>query len=133
MATGGNVRITGGQQLGVVGRTGVSLGPHLYFAILRNGQAVDPAPLLGLPLCNGGRAPGSARIPHADDAPLDVAVSNDEPLSPARSALLDDFPPIRGCSVDVMIRIAARQSGVERGGGRFGRTGITRYTCPAVP
>jgi len=46
--------IAAGEKLGVVGRSGVSYGPHLYFGMLRSGQSVDPAPYLGLSLCNGG-------------------------------------------------------------------------------
>jgi hypothetical protein len=44
---------------------------------------------------------------------------------------LDDFPPIRGCSVERMIRVSTSRLNVDRGGSPFGRTGIARYTCPA--
>ena len=47
----------------------------------------------------------------------------------ARSSLLDDLPPARGCSVAEMVRIGARRFHVERGG----QTGIARYTCPDEP
>lgn len=40
-----------GDQLGTVGRSGLTYGPHLYFGILVDGRPVDPAPLLGLPVC----------------------------------------------------------------------------------
>ena len=59
---GGSVTIKAGEQLGVVGRTGVSFGPHLYFGMLRDGQPVDPAPLLRVPLCGGSRSPSPATI-----------------------------------------------------------------------
>jgi len=130
---GGNARIRGGEQLGAVGRTGMSLGPHLYFAVLRSGQAVDPAPLLGLPLCKGTRSPGSAGIEPADETPLAMAVPDDEPPPTLHSPLLDDFPSVRDCSIDVMIRVSPRAFNLKRGGTRFGRTGITRYSCPIVP
>jgi hypothetical protein len=45
--------VTAGEIVGVVGRTGVSFGALLFFAVLQAGWAVDPAPLLGAPLCNG--------------------------------------------------------------------------------
>lgn len=49
----GKTVLAAGEKLGVVGRTGVTFGPHLYFGILRAGQPTDPAPYLGAPLCNG--------------------------------------------------------------------------------
>lgn len=51
--------VAAGQQIGVVGATGVSLGPHLFFGMLFDGhQSVDPRPFLDLPLCGGQKAPG---------------------------------------------------------------------------
>lgn len=50
----GQRNLSAGEKIGVVGHSGVTYGMHVYFEILKNGHAVDPAPLLGLPLCNGG-------------------------------------------------------------------------------
>lgn len=40
-----------GEPLGHVARTGVTYGTHLFFAVLRDGNAIDPEPLLGVPRC----------------------------------------------------------------------------------
>jgi murein DD-endopeptidase MepM/ murein hydrolase activator NlpD len=41
-----------GEQIGVVGHSGLTYGMHLFFAMLVNGKAVDPAPYLALSLCH---------------------------------------------------------------------------------
>jgi murein DD-endopeptidase MepM/ murein hydrolase activator NlpD len=46
--------LTAGEKLGVVGYSGVTYGMHVYFEMLMDGRAVDPAPFFGVPLCNGG-------------------------------------------------------------------------------
>ena len=46
--------VHGGEKLGVVGHSGVMYGMHLFFGMLVNGHAVDPAPYLDLPLCHAG-------------------------------------------------------------------------------
>jgi murein DD-endopeptidase MepM/ murein hydrolase activator NlpD len=45
--------VSAGEEVGIVGRTGVSFGPHLFFALLKQGQAVDPSTFLGVPACAG--------------------------------------------------------------------------------
>jgi len=47
----GKRAVAAGEKLGVVGRTGVSYGAHLYFQMEINGARVDPAPYLGLHPC----------------------------------------------------------------------------------
>jgi hypothetical protein len=49
----GKGAIAAGDEVGIVGHSGVSFGPHLFFALLENGRAIDPRPFLGVPLCNG--------------------------------------------------------------------------------
>jgi len=51
---GGKISLAAGDELGVVGNTGVTYGMHLYFEMLLAGRPVDPAPYLGVPLCNSG-------------------------------------------------------------------------------
>ncbi|MFL5289840.1 MAG: M23 family metallopeptidase [Rhodopila sp.] len=60
---GGRV-VTEGQQLGTVGRSGLTYGPHLYFGMMVNSRFVDPAPSLGLSACSATSVPtavGSVR------------------------------------------------------------------------
>ena len=49
----GKSYVTAGEKLGIVGRTGIIFGTHLYFEMILAGKPVDPAPYLGLALCNG--------------------------------------------------------------------------------
>ncbi len=45
-----------GERIAVVGRSGLSYGPHLYFGMIVNGRTVDPAPYLNVGPCGGGVA-----------------------------------------------------------------------------
>jgi len=47
----GKRNVVAGEPLGHVARTGVTYGTHVFFAVLKDGQAVDPEPLLGVPRC----------------------------------------------------------------------------------
>jgi murein DD-endopeptidase MepM/ murein hydrolase activator NlpD len=48
----GKRNVAAGEALGHVARTGVTYGPHVFFAVLEKGQAVDPLGLLPpLPPC----------------------------------------------------------------------------------
>jgi murein DD-endopeptidase MepM/ murein hydrolase activator NlpD len=49
----GKLTVAAGEKLGVVGRTGVTFGAHLYFEMILDGKPVDPAPYLRLPHCGG--------------------------------------------------------------------------------
>lgn len=43
--------VAAGEPLGQVARTGVTYGTHVFFAVLRGAEAIDPEPLLGVPHC----------------------------------------------------------------------------------
>jgi murein DD-endopeptidase MepM/ murein hydrolase activator NlpD len=47
----GKRTVVAGEKLGVVGRTGVTVGTHVYFEMLMAGMPVDPAPYLRVPKC----------------------------------------------------------------------------------
>ena len=48
--------LAAGQWIGRVGRTGLTLGTHLYFEIHVDGKRVDPAPYLGVQPCGAGKS-----------------------------------------------------------------------------
>ena len=56
----GKREVAAGERLGVVGMTGVTSGPHLYFEMIVAGRPVDPAPYLGLATCSGAAAQRAA-------------------------------------------------------------------------
>jgi len=45
-----------GEWIGRIGRTGLTLGTHLYFEISIDGKRVDPAPYLGVVSCGAGKS-----------------------------------------------------------------------------
>jgi murein DD-endopeptidase MepM/ murein hydrolase activator NlpD len=52
----GATRLRAGQWIGRVGRTGLTLGTHLYFEIIIDRHRVDPAPYLGVAACGAGNS-----------------------------------------------------------------------------
>jgi murein DD-endopeptidase MepM/ murein hydrolase activator NlpD len=49
----GKRTVAAGENLGVVGNTGLTTGAYLYFEMDFAGKPVDPAPYLGVPRCDG--------------------------------------------------------------------------------
>ena len=47
----GATSLRAGDPIGRIGRTGVTYGTHLFFAVFAAGRAIDPDLLLGLPRC----------------------------------------------------------------------------------
>ncbi len=43
--------VSAGEKIGVVGRTGVTYGTHLFFGILVGGVAIDPEPFFSIGRC----------------------------------------------------------------------------------
>lgn len=58
----GRRQVVAGEPLGHIARTGVTYGTHLFFAVLVDGAAIDPAPLIGVHPCTEP-APQSIRHP----------------------------------------------------------------------
>jgi murein DD-endopeptidase MepM/ murein hydrolase activator NlpD len=56
----GKRAVKAGEPLGHVARTGVTYGTHVFFAVLRDGQAIDPEPLLGVARCGSSPKPASS-------------------------------------------------------------------------
>ena len=80
----GKGAIAAGDEVGIVGHTGVSFGQHLFFALLQDGRAVDPRPFLGVPLCTGTTV--------HQRTPAEMLAAG-EKLPPTRHYyLLSDFP-----------------------------------------
>jgi len=52
----GGTRLRAGQWLGLIGRSGLTFGTHLYFEIIVGGRRVDPAPYLGVGPCGAGNS-----------------------------------------------------------------------------
>ena len=83
----GNGTILAGEEVGVVGHTGVSFGPHLFFALLENGRAVDPRQFLGVPMCNGSTVHQRTR-----GTPARILDADGKLLPTRHYYLLSDFP-----------------------------------------
>jgi murein DD-endopeptidase MepM/ murein hydrolase activator NlpD len=43
--------VAAGEPIGHIGRSGITFGPHVFFAVFDRGRAVDPEPLLAVPRC----------------------------------------------------------------------------------
>ena len=62
----GKRTVAAGEKLGVVGRTGVTVGTHVYFEMLIAGKPVDPTPYLRVPTCGREvRPPSPASSPRS--------------------------------------------------------------------
>jgi hypothetical protein len=77
----GKSAVLAGDEVGVVGHTGMSFGPHLFFALLEDGRAIDPRSFLGMPLCNGTTA--------HERTPAEILAAGGK-LTPTRHYLITD-------------------------------------------
>ncbi len=105
-ADGGRA-VAAGQKLGVVGLTGVTFGPHLYFGMFVADRPVDPEPYLDLPACKTG-----ARVTVAGRSVL----SEDGKILPSR-AYIGAIPPSRSLGATLRpahARLAAKRRHTAR-------------------
>ncbi len=61
----GKRTVAAGEELGVVGTTGITSGAHLYFQMDLDGKPVDPAPYLGMRRCDGAVRQTASKVPPA--------------------------------------------------------------------
>lgn len=80
----GKSGVTAGDEVGIVGHTGISFGPHLFFALLQEGRAVDPRPYLGVPLCDGTQP--------RQRTPAEILAAGEKLPPTRRYYLLSDLP-----------------------------------------
>ena len=59
----GKRTVAAGEELGVVGTTGITSGAHLYFQMDLDGKPVDPAPYLGMRRCEGEVRQAASKVP----------------------------------------------------------------------
>ncbi len=84
----GRREVRAGEPLGHVARTGVTYGAHVFFAVLRGQEAIDPEPLLGVPRCRPPPTPpptppaAAARVRPAAAAPAALPGASRGPPSP---------------------------------------------------
>jgi murein DD-endopeptidase MepM/ murein hydrolase activator NlpD len=96
-------RVAAGQQLGVIGSTGPSTGPHLHLELLVNGKDADPLPVL-----ERGRLPGSK------DGTIDTSVLGPSgPDAATRKALATFDKVADGIPFAAEIRQAAVRAGID--------------------
>jgi murein DD-endopeptidase MepM/ murein hydrolase activator NlpD len=67
----GKRNVAAGERLGVVGMTGVTFGPHLYFEMIMAGKPIDPAPYLNVAQCNGAARPAATVTPDDGSVMID--------------------------------------------------------------
>ena len=58
--------VRAGQRIGTIGRSGVTIGPHLFFGMIVDQRFVDPAALLGIPPCTASSREQSSAVSHWD-------------------------------------------------------------------
>lgn len=87
--------IAAGEDIGVVGHTGLSFGPHLFFALLENGRAVDPQPFLDVPMCKGATTHQHipAEILAAGETPPPPGEAPEHPRTLAEMLAAGETPP----------------------------------------
>lgn len=69
-------RVKAGQQIGTVGSSGVSTGPHVHFEVLKDGAPIDPTPVIA------AWAPPAPPLPAVPATPSFDALAPVAPIAP---------------------------------------------------
>jgi hypothetical protein len=77
-------RVRAGDQIGVIGLTGNTTGPHLHLELTRNGRKLDPERVIA-----AGRLPGADHPPGLDRSVLPVAAPTDPRAAYASGASVE--------------------------------------------
>lgn len=84
-------RVKAGDVIALSGNTGKSTGPHLDLKIAKNGQYVDPAPLLGI--SRGGKLSGPLETTAAKERPIMLASLGGRPIKINDPGIEGEAPP----------------------------------------
>lgn len=84
-------KVTAGSVIALSGDSGTSTGPHLDLKIAKNGQYVDPAPLLGI--SRGGKLSGALETTAAKERPIMLASLGGGPININAPGIEDDEEP----------------------------------------
>lgn len=108
--------VEAGDQLGVVGSTGKSTGPHLHFELHRHGTPVDPIPYL-----TGALNPEQATDPEGEEEPMKAIYYKD-----GRTYYVCIFHPVSGFADEYTTSDPAYNGRIAVGLGTGDFTEVTR-------
>lgn len=124
------------QEIGAVGSTGISTGPHLHFGIYQNGEAIDPSGLYGYATGTKNATPGIHWV--GEKGPELVGFNGGEAvLNNYQSKNFSDTSGSTGGELAQIIQFptTTKESEVEKVGQEYGekfKNGITSMKDPVI-